>query len=74
MIIFGYSFTTVELALGGGLILAFMSVSFVAIWDAFRREFPSPTEKFAWIQLAVLFPFVGGLGYFIFGRKRGRKS
>ena len=56
-----------------GAVGLFAAASLAAIWDAFRREFNSVNEKVAWIQLAVLVPFLGGLAYFVFGRKRGRK-
>ncbi|HMM37723.1 MAG TPA: PLDc N-terminal domain-containing protein [Desulfovibrio sp.] len=51
----------------------FVCISLFSIWDAFRREFPSILEKMAWIQLSVLVPFLGGVAYLIFGRKRGQK-
>jgi hypothetical protein len=51
----------------------FAALSIYAIYDAFNRDFGSSNAKFAWIQLAVLVPFLGGLAYLIFGRKRGRK-
>jgi hypothetical protein len=73
MTIFGHLISTQEMILFGALLLAFVALSFAAIWDAWGREFGSPTEKLAWIQVAVLFPFVGGVAYFILGRKRGRK-
>ncbi len=74
MNILGYVISPMELVGCGILLLVFVSISFAAIWDAWGREFPSPMEKVAWVQLAVLFPFVGGIGYFIFGKKRGRKT
>lgn len=43
------------------------------IYHAFQREFPTTAEKMAWIWLGVLAPVVGGLVYFIWGRKRGQK-
>jgi hypothetical protein len=48
-------------------------ISFWAIWDAFHRDYDNPMEKFAWIQLSVLVPFLGGLIYAAIGRRRGRK-
>lgn len=51
----------------------FALISMAAIYDGFKREFPSTNEKLAWLQAAVLVPFLGGLAYFIFGRKRGKK-
>ncbi|GAB6125772.1 PLDc N-terminal domain-containing protein [Humidesulfovibrio idahonensis] len=56
-----------------GVVALFVAVSLYAIWDAFHRDFGSSNAKFGWIQLAVMVPFLGGLAYLIFGRKRGRK-
>lgn len=56
-----------------GIVGVFVAVSVYAIWDAFHRDFGSSNAKMGWIQLAVLVPFLGGLAYLIFGRKRGRK-
>lgn len=63
----------VQWALILGIVGAFVAVSLYAIWDAFHRDFGSSNAKFGWIQLTVLVPFLGGLAYLIFGRKRGRK-
>lgn len=60
------------IAILGGVGL-FLVISLYAIWDAFHRDFGSSNAKFGWIQLAVMVPFLGGLAYLIFGRKRGRK-
>jgi len=56
-----------------GTVGLFLGISLYAIWDAFHRDFGSNNAKFGWIQLAVMVPFLGGLAYLIFGRKRGRK-
>lgn len=56
----------------GGIGL-FAVISIYAIWDAFHRDFGSTNAKMGWIQLAVMVPFIGGLAYLMFGRKRGRK-
>jgi len=56
-----------------GVVAVFVGVSLFAIWDAFHRDFGSSNAKFGWIQLAVMVPFLGGLAYLFFGRKRGRK-
>ena len=53
--------------------LLFVGVSLYAIRDALSRDFGSSNAKLAWVQLAVLVPFLGGVAYLIFGRKRGRK-
>ena len=52
----------------------FAALSLYAIWDAFRRDFNTTGEKMAWIQAAILVPFLGGLAYLIFGRNRGKKA
>ncbi len=44
-----------------------------AIWHCFHRDFPSVNEKMIWLGLAVFVPVVGGLGYLLIGRKRGKK-
>ena len=52
----------------------FVAMTFYAILDAFNRDFNgSSNEKFGWLQLIILLPFLGVIGYFVFGRKRGRK-
>ena len=56
-----------------GIVGLFLVISLYAIWDAFHRDFGSSNAKFGWIQLAVMVPFLGGLAYLIFGRKRGRR-
>ncbi len=56
-----------------GIVGVFAAVSIYAIWDAFPRAFGSNNAKLGWIEFAVLVPFLGGLAYLIFGRKRGRK-
>jgi hypothetical protein len=57
----------------GASLLVFVALSLYSIWDAFHRDFGSNNAKFGWIQLIVLVPFLGGLAYLIFGKKRGRK-
>lgn len=56
-----------------GAVGLFAAISLFAIWDAFHRDFGSSNAKFGWIQLVVMVPFLGGLAYLFFGRKRGRK-
>lgn len=60
-------------AIFGGAAL-FVGVSCYSIYDALNRDFGSTNAKLAWVQLAVLVPFFGGVAYLIFGRKRGRKE
>ena len=52
----------------------FVGITCYSIYDALRRDFGSSNAKLAWVQLAVLVPFFGGLAYLFFGRKRGRIS
>lgn len=59
-------------AILGGAAL-FVGVTCYSVHDALRRDFGSTNAKLAWVQLAVLVPFLGGLAYLIFGRNRGRK-
>lgn len=44
------------------------------IYHAFKREFPTPAEKMAWMGVGVFIPVVGGLIYLIWGRRRGHKT
>jgi hypothetical protein len=55
-------------------VAGFVALSWWAIQDAFRRDFASTNEKLFWIQLSVLVPFIGGLAYLFFGKKRGSKT
>ena len=52
--------------------VVFVGITCYSIYDALRRDFGSTNAKLAWVQLAVLVPFFGGLAYLILGRKRGR--
>jgi hypothetical protein len=56
-----------------GVVLAFLALSWWAIRDAFSRDFSSPSEKMIWVQVSVIVPFLGGIVYLLFGRKRGSK-
>lgn len=44
-----------------------------AIAHIYRHEFPSGTEKMAWLVAQIILPVIGGLGYVLVGRKRARK-
>ncbi|WP_022662798.1 PLD nuclease N-terminal domain-containing protein [Paucidesulfovibrio longus] len=57
-----------------GVVGAFAALSIYSIWDAFHRNFKTTGEKMAWVQLAVLVPFLGGLAYLFFGKRRGEKN
>lgn len=61
-------------AIVGGCTLCFVFTSWWAIRDAFSRQFASTNEKLFWVQLAVLVPFLGGILYAVFGRKRGKPA
>ncbi|SME94373.1 PLD nuclease N-terminal domain-containing protein [Desulfovibrio gilichinskyi] len=56
-----------------GSVGLFALLTLFAIWDAFKREFPSNMEKVGWIQLAIFIPFLGCLVYFLLGKNRGTK-
>lgn len=51
-----------------------LCISFWAIYHAYWREFPTIQEKLIWLVAAVFVPFIGGLAYLFWGRKRGRVS
>ncbi|MGE4292737.1 MAG: PLD nuclease N-terminal domain-containing protein [Desulfovibrio sp.] len=68
------AFTSQQWLLLFGVVGAFAALSIYSIWDAFHREFKSTGEKMAWIQLAVLVPFLGGLAYLFFGKRRGERT
>ncbi len=51
----------------------FAAMSLFAIWDAFKRDFPTSMEKVGWIQISIFIPFLGCLAYFLLGRRRGKK-
>ncbi len=65
------STTFITLLLVAGL---FVLLSWWSIRDAYSREFTSGNEKFFWLQVSVLIPFLGCLLYILIGRKRGRKK
>ena len=54
------------------LVLAILP-NYIAIWQSFHREFPTPLERMFWFLLAIFVPLLGGIAYLIWGRKRGRK-
>ncbi|SKA80970.1 Phospholipase_D-nuclease N-terminal [Paucidesulfovibrio gracilis DSM 16080] len=56
-----------------GVVGIFAALSLYSIWDAFHRQFKSTGEKMAWVQVSVLVPFLGGLAYLIFGKRRGER-
>ena len=66
--------TVGQWALVAGVVGLFLLITWWAIWDAFRRQFKTTGEKMAWVQLAVLIPFLGGLTYLCFGKRRGKKN
>ncbi len=54
------------------LVLAILP-NYIAIWQSFHRQFPTPLERTFWFLLAIFVPLLGGIAYLIWGRKRGRK-
>ncbi len=65
--------TAGQWALVAGVVGLFLLITWWAIWDAFKREFTTTVEKMVWVQLAVMIPFLGGLTYLFFGKRRGKK-
>jgi len=65
--------TTGQLVLVVSLLALAILPNYIAIWQSFHREFPTPLEKALWSLLAIFVPVLGGLAYLIWGRKRGRK-
>lgn len=52
------------------ILLVPMLPNFFAIFHAWRHNFPTPQERTLWLFCAVLLPAIGGIIYFVFGRKR----
>jgi drug/metabolite transporter (DMT)-like permease len=67
------SMTTAQIAVLAGILLLAILPNYIAIWQSFHREFPTPLERMFWFLLAIFIPLLGGLAYLIWGRKRGRK-
>lgn len=40
------------------------------IWHSLNHEFANPSERFLWVGLCIFLPFLGGLVYLVFGRRR----
>jgi hypothetical protein len=45
-----------------------------ALQHCFHRDFPTEKEKYRWMMACVFLPCVGGIAYFLFGRKRASKD
>lgn len=45
-----------------------------AIWHVYRHDFATPQERMAWLVAQIILPVIGGLGYFVFGRRRALKK
>ncbi|MEA4855786.1 MAG: PLDc N-terminal domain-containing protein [Solidesulfovibrio sp.] len=67
------SMTTGQIALLAGVLILAILPNYIAIWQSFHREFPTPLERMFWFLLAIFVPLLGGLAYLVWGRKRGRK-
>ncbi len=65
--------TTGQMVLAFSLFILAVLPNYIAIWQSFHREFPTPQERMFWYMLAIFLPLVGGLAYLIWGRKRGKK-
>jgi len=66
------SMTPGQMALAITLLVLAILPNYIAIWQSFRREFPTPLERMFWFLLAIFVPVLGGLVYLVWGRKRGR--
>lgn len=63
-----------QIALLAVLLVVPVLPNLLAIWHIFHREFPTPQEKMAWLAGSIFVPVLGGLAYWIFGRKRGKRA
>lgn len=44
------------------------------IFHAYKKQFPTPQERAAWLLCLVMLPVIGGVGYILFGRKRTQQN
>ena len=44
------------------------------IVHVYRREFPTPQERAAWLVTLIVLPVIGGLMYMLFGARRAMKK
>ncbi len=52
------------------LSLPFILITFWAIIDLIRAQTKAIYTKFLWLVVVVLIPYLGGICYLLFGRKR----
>lgn len=45
-----------------------------ALWHIFTHVFSTPQERLFWIMFNALFPIIGGVIYFFFGRRRATST
>jgi len=50
-------------------ILSPILISFLAVIDIVRHDFNPRQNRLIWLLVALLLPYVGGILYFILGRK-----
>ena len=55
-----------------GIVAPFIFLSAWAVWHSFRHVFDTPQERLLWLLFAAFVPFLGGLIYFLLGRRRVR--
>lgn len=67
------SVTPSQWAIAGLIVLAFFALSVWSIFDAWKRDFGSSNEKFAWIQVMIFIPVLGSVAYHLIGKKRGKE-
>ncbi len=65
--------TSTQMAVAIVVLVLVILPNYIAIWQSFHREFPSPLERMFWFLLAIFVPLLGGLVFLVWGRKRGRK-
>ena len=56
------------------LSMPFIILTFWALIDLMRLQTKAVYTKFLWLVVVVLVPYVGGLGYLLFGRRLLKKK
>ena len=56
------------------LSIPFIILTFWALIDLMRLQTKAVYTKFLWLVVVVLIPYLGGLGYLLFGRRLLKKK
>ncbi|GEM_PF-1697880 len=56
------------------LSMPFIILTFWALIDLMRLQTKAVYTKFLWLVVVVLVPYIGGLGYLLFGRRLLRRK